>query len=72
MTENWFSQHYVGHRIKESPSRFKMMNHSRVGRTSGGAALLINYSLDSKKYMLARKCHLNVGNGLWTVDLVNL
>ena len=49
VTENWFSQHDVGHRIKESPSRFKMMNHSRVGRTSGGAALLINYSLLTPK-----------------------
>ena len=44
VTENWFSQHDICHRIKESPPRFKMMNHSRVGRTSGGTALLINYS----------------------------
>ena len=44
VTENWFCQHDIGHRIKESPLRFKMMNHSRVGRISGGTALLINYS----------------------------
>ena len=36
MTENWFSQHDIGYRIKESPPPFKMMDHSRVGRTSGG------------------------------------
>ena len=45
VTENWFSQHDIGHRIKESPPRFKMMNSFRVGRTSGGTALLITYSL---------------------------
>ena len=58
-----------GHRIKESPPRFKMMNHSRVGRTSGGTALLINYSLLTSKSRCWRE---SVGNGLWTVDLVNL
>ena len=44
-TTCWFSQHDIGHRIKESPPRFKMMSRFRVGRTSGGTALLINYSL---------------------------
>ena len=69
VTENWFSQHDIGYRIKESPPRFKMMDHSRVGRTSGGTALLINYSLLTSKSRCWRE---SVGNGLWTVDLVNL
>ena len=47
--QNWFSQHDIGHWIKESPPRFKMMNHSRVSRTSSGTALLINYSLMTPK-----------------------
>ena len=41
VTENWFSQHDIGHRIKESPARFEMIKHSRLGRTSGGTAPLI-------------------------------
>ena len=69
VTENWFSQHDIGYRIKESPPPFKMKDHSRVGRTSGGTALLINYSLLTSKSRCWRE---SVGNGLWTVDLVNL
>ena len=72
VTENWFSQHDIGRQIKESPPRFKMMNHSRVGRTSGGTTLLIKYSLLTPKCRYCREsviC-LNVWNGLWTVNLI--
>ena len=41
VTDKWFSQHDIGHRIKESPARFEMIKHSRLGRTSGGTAPLI-------------------------------
>ena len=30
---------------QDSPAGFKMMDNSRVGRTAGGRAQLINYSL---------------------------
>ena len=55
VTENWFSQHDIGHRIRKSPPRFKMMNHSRMGRASGRTALLINYSLLTPKSRCQRE-----------------
>ena len=36
-----------GHRIKESPPRFQMMNHSRVGRTNGGKLLFLLQKVDA-------------------------
>ena len=36
-----------GHRIKESPPRFKMTNHCRVGRTSGGKLLSCLQKVDA-------------------------
>lgn len=69
VTENWFSQHDIGHRIKESPPRFQMMNHSRMSCTSGGIALLINYSLLTPKVDAGEKVSFECWE--WIVDCVS-
>lgn len=69
VTEKWFSYRDIAHRIEATPPGFKMTDHSRVGGTGGGTALLLRDPLHAK--MQARKHHFSMRNGLLTEGHVN-
>ncbi|KAL9959876.1 hypothetical protein ACROYT_G033246 [Oculina patagonica] len=66
VTETWFSHRDIAHRIEATPPGFKMVDHSRVGRTGGGTALIIRDSLHVKKVDASEKASFEYSE--WIVD----